>query len=394
MTITPETSVLVVDDVPENRDLLVRRLMRLGIKDIAQATNGKEALVAIGERAFDLVLLDIMMPEMDGFEVLAALKADGRINDLPVVVISALSEIEPVVRCIELGAEDFIFKPFNPTLLRARVTSSLEKKALRDAQREELRRKQAELNEARILQLALVPPPFAGTLGGRALSIELVLEPAKEVGGDIVDHFTVGPDLLVLVLGDVSDKGAGAALFMARTHSLLRGLAARPDAQDLFRAPQQAVALANEALAAGNATCMFVTLLLATLDLASGELCYVRAGHVPPYLRRADGALERLSAAGGPPLGLMEGVVYKQGAARLHAGDRLLIVTDGFTEAMDLSGALFGDARIEDFMMRLAAADAAPLPPLVAAVRAFEAGRPPSDDMAAILLTLRENPHE
>jgi sigma-B regulation protein RsbU (phosphoserine phosphatase) len=106
-------AVLVVDDVPENRDLLVRRLQRLGINEVEQAANGVEALAAIERRNFDLVLLDIMMPELDGFGVLERLKANGRVNDLPIVVISALSEIEPVVRCIELGAEDFIFKPFN-----------------------------------------------------------------------------------------------------------------------------------------------------------------------------------------------------------------------------------------------------------------------------------------
>ena len=147
--------VLVVDDVPENRDLLVRRLNRLEINQIDQASNGVEALAAIAAGHYDLVLLDIMMPEMDGFAVLAALRENGRSNDLPIIVISAMSEIEAVVRCVELGAEDFLFKPFNPTLLRARVLATLEKKALRDAMRDELKRKQAELNEARTLQLAL-----------------------------------------------------------------------------------------------------------------------------------------------------------------------------------------------------------------------------------------------
>jgi phosphoserine phosphatase RsbU/P len=140
MNVAPNSAVLVVDDVAENRDLLVRRLKRLGIEDVEQAGNGIEALAAIERRRFDLVLLDIMMPELDGFGVLERLKANGHVNDLPIVVISALTEIEPVVRCIELGAEDFIFKPFNPTLLRARVMASLEKKALRDQTREELRR--------------------------------------------------------------------------------------------------------------------------------------------------------------------------------------------------------------------------------------------------------------
>ena len=231
-----------------------------------------------------------------------------------------MSEIDAVVRCVELGAEDFLFKPFNPTLLRARVLASLEKKALRDQTREELRRKQAELNEARTLQLALAPPSFAGTLAGMPVSIDVVLEPAKEVGGDLVDHFQVGDDLLVLLLGDVSDKGAGAALMMARTHSIFRGLAGRPDAAELFAEPAKAMDLANAALSAGNSSNMFVTLLLGTLDLRTRELRYVRAGHIPPFHRNGTGAVARLPGAGGPPLGLFEDIAYQQATVVLGAG--------------------------------------------------------------------------
>jgi phosphoserine phosphatase RsbU/P len=146
--------VLVVDDIAENRDILVRRLQRFGIIGIEQAANGQQALEAIGRRNFDLVLLDIMMPEMNGFEVLKKLWESGKITDMPVIVISALSELESVVRCIELGAEDFILKPFNATLLRARVMATLEKKTMRDEMRQELTHKRMELTEARTLQLA------------------------------------------------------------------------------------------------------------------------------------------------------------------------------------------------------------------------------------------------
>ncbi len=379
--------ILVVDDVAENRDLLLRRLQRLGFKDIDQAANGNEALAAIAAKAYDLVLLDIMMPELDGFGVLEVLKRDGRINDLPVVVISALSEIEPVVRCIELGAEDFLFKPFNPTLLRARVLATIEKKALRDHTRDELARKQRELNEARTLQLALAPPPFAGTRGGRALRIDVLLEPAKEVGGDVVDHFVLGDGTVVLALGDVSDKGAGAALMMARTHALVRGLAGRPDAAALFGEPARALDLVNAALAEGNASCTFVTYFLGALDMASGRLAYVRAGHIPPYRRDSAGAVERFGVLGGPPLGLDETMRYRGGEATLAPGDRLLILTDGFTEAHDPKGTLYGDDRVAAFMAAVQADEADPLTRLVADVRAFEAGRPAFDDMAALLVT-------
>jgi len=380
--------ILVVDDVADNRDLLIRRLKRLDLTQIDQASNGVEALAAIAAESYDLVLLDIMMPELDGFGVLTALREQGRINDMPVIVISAMNEIDAVVRCIELGAEDYLFKPFNPTLLRARVLASLEKKQLRDQTREELRRKQHELSEARTLQLALVPAPFAGTLGGQPVAIDLVLEPAKEVGGDLVDHFMVGDNLLVVLLGDVSDKGAGAALMMARTHSIFRSLSTRPDAEALFADPAQAMNSANVALSAANAFCMFVTLLLGTFDLRTRELRYVRAGHVPPFHRNGTGTVARLRGAGGPPLGLFEEMVYQFATVTLAPDDQLLVVTDGFTEAHDPGGALYGEERVEAFMAALVGRSEKPLERLITDVRAFEGGQPAFDDMAAVLLSL------
>ena len=170
-----------------------------------------------------------------------------------------------------------------------------------------------------------------------------MLEPAKEVGGDLVDYFCIGDELLVLLLGDVANKGAGAALMMARTHALFRGLMVHPEAPRLFRAPEEATRIVNATLAAGNSGCMFVTMLVATFDGKTSRLVYTRAGHVPPFLRRTDGVVERLNAAGGLPLGLMEDAAYRSATVNLGAGDELLIVTDGITEAMDPSLRLFGE---------------------------------------------------
>lgn len=116
--------LLVVDDDADNREVLSRRLERQGHQTVT-AANGPDALALLGGQGFDLVLLDLMMPEMDGFEVLRRIKADPALVQTPVVMISALSEIESVARCIEMGAEDYLPKPFNPTLLRARVDASL-----------------------------------------------------------------------------------------------------------------------------------------------------------------------------------------------------------------------------------------------------------------------------
>ena len=130
--------ILIVDDVENNRDMLQRRLQRQGYT-VVQATNGREALARIAQGNLDLVLLDILMPEVDGFEVLRQVKSTPSGRDLPIIMISSLDEIQSVVRCIEMGAEDFLPKPFDPVLLRARVGACLEKKRLRDQELDYLR---------------------------------------------------------------------------------------------------------------------------------------------------------------------------------------------------------------------------------------------------------------
>lgn len=130
--------ILVVDDSETNRDVLSHRLRRTGLR-VETATNGREALDILWTQPFDLVLLDIMMPEMNGLEVLERMKADASLREIPVVMISALDETDSVVRCLEMGAEDYLPKPFNPVVLHARIGVCLEKKRLRDLEIEYLR---------------------------------------------------------------------------------------------------------------------------------------------------------------------------------------------------------------------------------------------------------------
>ncbi len=142
-------TLLVVDDIEANRDVLMRRLERQGYA-VAAAENGRQALEMMAGAAFDLVLLDIMMPEMDGYEVLQRLKADEALRHIPVIMISALSELDSVVRCIELGADDYLCKPFDPPLLKARIGACLEKKHGRDREMrlfEQLQRNYRRLQE-------------------------------------------------------------------------------------------------------------------------------------------------------------------------------------------------------------------------------------------------------
>ena len=153
----PEPAILVVDDEETNRYTLVRRLQRAGYANVATAENGRAALDMLRARPFDLVLLDIMMPEVDGYEVLRQVKSDLRLRHVPVIMISAIDDIASVVKCIELGAEDYLPKPFNSVLLSARIGACLEKKRLRDQEAMFLEHVQAERKRSDSLLNVILP---------------------------------------------------------------------------------------------------------------------------------------------------------------------------------------------------------------------------------------------
>jgi len=156
-------NVLVVDDNQVNRDLLARRVKRQG-HAIGSASDGFQALEMMRTQAFDLVLLDIMMPQMNGYQVLETLKADPKLRHIPVIMISAVDDIDSVVRCIELGAEDYLSKPFNPVLLKARINACLEKKRLRDQEQAYIKRLAEEQEKSERLLLNILPAPIAQRL--------------------------------------------------------------------------------------------------------------------------------------------------------------------------------------------------------------------------------------
>jgi class 3 adenylate cyclase len=155
--------VLVVDDNEMNRDLLSRRLQRQGFT-IMIAADGQQALDKIRSQPFDLVLLDVMMPQLNGYQVLEYLKADATLRHIPVIMISAIDDMDSVIRCIELGAEDYLFKPFNQTLLKARISACLEKKRLRDQEQAFLKQIQIEQEKSERLLLNVLPKPIADRL--------------------------------------------------------------------------------------------------------------------------------------------------------------------------------------------------------------------------------------
>ena len=384
--IEPQAKVLIVDDEPKNVRLLEAFLLAGGHR-VIKAFNGKEALQQVKQERPDLILLDVMMPMMDGYEVLMHLKADGRWRDLSVIMISALDDIKSVARCIERGAEDYLPKPFDPVLLRARVSACLEKKRLRDQAKEYSDRLERELQAARDIQMSMVPTIFPSPEPIRPVTISATLEPARQVGGDLYDFFYTDDGQLLFLIGDVSGKGASAALFMARTKTMVRLVATllrTPDGRP--PTPDQIMARVNNELCLDNSTQMFVTLFLGILDPTSGALQWSNAGHVVPYVSGRDG-VSRLERAQSMSLGIHVGVGYDSAGLTLSTGDCLFLFTDGITEAMDSEGKLFGKERLEEALQEVGREDPTKIiATVIDKVRQFIRRAPQSDDIAAMAI--------
>jgi adenylate cyclase len=186
--------ILVVDDNAANRDVLARRLMREG-HQVVTAANGASALELVAGQNFDLVLLDLIMPEMSGFELLRRLKAAQHTSDVPVIVISALDELDSIVRCIEAGAEDYLTKPFNPVLLRARIGASLEKKLLRDREKKFIEDLERERRRSDALLLNILPQSIVNRLReGETIIADRITE-ATILFCDLVGFTALSQDL-------------------------------------------------------------------------------------------------------------------------------------------------------------------------------------------------------
>jgi sigma-B regulation protein RsbU (phosphoserine phosphatase) len=386
-------ALLVVDDNDDNRYTLTRRLTREGYTNLTTATNGREALDLLQSKRFDLVLLDIMMPDMNGYEVLERLKAaGGELRNIPVIMISALSELESVIRCIELGAEDYLPKPFNPTLLRARVGASLEKKRLRDEVRASLARLELEMDAARKLQLGMLPLIFPACTPEQPVEIHALMEPAREVGGDLYDFFYATEHLFCFLVGDVSGKGAAAAMFMARTRSLIRM------AVQLWRktngnqiSPMLIIEAVNHELCQDNRDRMFVTLFLGMLDTKTGVLTYVNAGHLAPCLLHDSSGIEPINGKPAMPLAVRAGAAYRERTVTLLPDDTVFVFSDGVTEAMNVADEFYGNERLHG---DLSAASALTPEEMVRAIKVkvdvFTGEAPKSDDVT--MLALRWQP--
>lgn len=229
-------------------------------------------------------------------------------------------------------------------LIRMSDRNEMKLKMAEEALSKANERMESELNVGREIQLKMVPFNFDVYKNRQEFSIFAVLEPAREVGGDFYDFFYIDEDWFCINIGDVSGKGVPAALFMAVTKTMIKTRAA----DDL--SPASIITHVNDELSADNPSCMFVTVFIGLLNIKSGDFLYTNAGHNPPYIKRKSGILEVLDQRHGPVIGAMGDLAYRENTISLNRGDRLLMFTDGVTEAMNSSIEFYGDQRLAELL--------------------------------------------
>jgi sigma-B regulation protein RsbU (phosphoserine phosphatase) len=371
-----ECRVLVVDDVKANVDVLVETLH--GEHKLSVALDGETALRLIAANPPDLVLLDILMPGIDGYEVCRRMRASPASHDIPVMFLSSLEDAKDKAAGFEAGGNDYLTKPFHAVEVRARVRSLLRAKAYQDAVREARAR---ELEIAKEIQLGILPTDLAAATEGTGLDVQAHLEPAAEVGGDLFEVLRASDDRLVVALGDVSGKGIPAALFMAVTVTLLRSMSR------LLDAPEEILRGVNEELASHNPRGLFVTLFCGVVDLKRRRLSYANCGHPPAVLVRAGLPPEFALGATGTVAGAIPGIEILSRTIPLERGRTYVLYTDGVTEALDPDGVQYGYERLLAILSGSSDASAAEiLRTVLRSVAEHARGAPPSDDLSMLVI--------
>ncbi|MFA7077403.1 MAG: LytS/YhcK type 5TM receptor domain-containing protein [Syntrophomonas sp.] len=240
---------------------------------------------------------------------------------------------------------------------------------------------ESELSVAREIQMSIVPKIFPPFPGRQEFDVFAVIEPAKEVGGDLYDYFLLDDDHLCFTIGDVSGKGVPASLFMAVTKTLIKAKA------DIKLGPNEILYAVNNELCEDNDSGMFVSEFLGILKISTGEIVYSNGGHNLPYVLRRDGSLKMLPKMGGMALGVMDEMSYHCAEVKLHAGDSLVMYTDGVTEAMNEAGELFGEEGLEQALTGLIGKTARDeVDVILQSTREFVNGAKQSDDITIVVL--------
>ncbi|MGB7244589.1 MAG: SpoIIE family protein phosphatase [Sulfitobacter sp.] len=359
--------VLLVDDSRLQRKILSSLLKRWGF-EVLEAGSGAEALALCRDRLPDLVISDWMMPGMNGLEFCQAFRAESTDHYGYFILLTSKSEKREIARGLDAGADDFLTKPVDGNELRARMRAGerilrmqrqlTEKNRLISETLGELQRVHAlidkDLIEAKNLQQSLLREQFKALDGG---DLSLFLRSCGHVGGDLVGFYRAAENHLGLFAIDVSGHGISSALMTARLAGYLSGsvpdqniaLERCKDGTYRSRPPAQAIEQLNNLVLDEMETEHYFTLMLADIDLSSGQVVVGQAGHPHPIVQRLGGEIVQ-GGPGGFPVGLLPGVTFSQFTVQLNPGDRLFILSDGVTECDNQAGEMLGEHGIENML--------------------------------------------
>jgi phosphoserine phosphatase RsbU/P len=381
-------SILIVDDTEANVDILVEMLG--DDFDVSVAMDGSSALEQVAAEAPDLVLLDIMMPGISGIEVLERMKKDELLRHIPIIMISALGEIETVVHCIERGAEDYLSKPFDPVLLRARINASLDKKRFHDAEKQYLDtivKTQAELHkeisEAADYVRSLLPEPLSGPITAAWRFI-----PSTQLGGDTFGYHWIDDDHFVIYLIDVCGHGVGAALLSITIMNLIRS-GSLPTTD--FHNPGAVLKGLNERFQMDTQHDKYFTIWYGVYHVSARQLFFSSAGHPPAVLLSgpSPGEMKVRKLKGlGIPIGWDPDSDYEVTSCPCDSCARLYIFSDGTYEIKKLDGASFTHDEFTQLIAAAPEAGSSQLERIVSHIRTSQGSDYFDDDFSLLEITL------
>jgi len=370
--------ILIVDDTPANLRLLSQMLAQRG-HHVRAVTSGLRALASVQMSLPSLILLDIKMPEMNGYEVCEQLKADAQTRDVPVIFISALDELQDKVRAFAVGGVDYITKPFQVEEVVARVETHLTLRRLQQQLQSANQKMTRELALAGQVQASFLPSKLPIIPGW---DLAVTLKPARETSGDFYDVHLMADGKLGLLVADVVDKGVGAALYMALSWALIRAYSAEYPAQ-----PELVLGAVNRRILADTSADQFLSVFYGVVEPDTGGLIYCNAGHYPPYiLGRGNGRTTRSLPRTGMLLGVEPEESWSQASVQLAPGDVLVLYTDGILDAENAGGEFFGRERMLNTLWANQERSAKEIQEaLVEAVGDFARGAVQSDDIALVV---------
>ncbi|MFL6583536.1 MAG: PP2C family protein-serine/threonine phosphatase [Chthoniobacterales bacterium] len=375
--------ILVTDDDAMSRRVLRRSLTQAGY-DCDEAADGVEAMEAMRGNPPSLLLLDYDMPIMTGAEVVKQIRAEPNpvIAQLPVIMLTGHGGEQSEVSCLEAGADDFVTKPINQAVLRARIETQLRLQAMRrqlQSQNDELeawrRNLERDLAAARLTQQSLIPQKPPGLVG---YDIAAAYRPVIEVGGDIYGWFRMVDGRTLFWIADATGHGASAALLTTLAKLLFQhGSVDESEPAAIMRA-------VNNDFRSIFGARSFMTAMCVALDPASGHACVVGAGHPPLLVRRQSEAIEEIASAA-PPLGLLERTEFGAADLQLDPGDAFFLYTDGLYGARHEVNPRDSAQRVADTLRKRAPTAQALLARMLEQTTGGDGAAPP-DDIAAVIV--------